>query len=276
MVKRRNSGAGNLKAKAEIGEESGLLGASFDSKIKQFIADAVNSWKLENEKEIAALKAELVEVKKKNQEDVLALKTELADVKRSQTFISGKYEELKIEHNTLKKKSSDLIEKGANEDARIDSLEQYGRRQNLEIVGIPSSNGENTTDIVMKVADLIDVKISPRDISTSHRLKVKNKSQTPPIIVRFVSRDVRNEFYSKRKLIRNANLNELPVEGVEQVYINENLTSQRKRLFWSTKQKAKQAGFQYYWTSNGNIYARKSNDTLPIAINNNNDLVKIK
>ena len=56
------------------------------------------------------------------------------------------------------------------ETKKVDDLEQYGRRQNLEIVGIPFTEKENTNEIVKIVAVLLQLKISDSDISTSHRL----------------------------------------------------------------------------------------------------------
>ena len=67
----------------------------------------------------------------------------------------------------------------------IIALEQYGRRQNLEIVGIPVTSNENTNAIVQEIVELLQVTISSKDISTSHRLHSKSKSNPPPIIVPF-------------------------------------------------------------------------------------------
>ena len=39
-----------------------------------------------------------------------------------------------------------------NKRERVDSVEQYGRRQNLEIVGIRYEKGKDTNQIVMDVA----------------------------------------------------------------------------------------------------------------------------
>ena len=40
-------------------------------------------------------------------------------------------------------------------------------------------------------------------------------------------------------------------------FINENLTQRRKRLFWNTKQKAKELEYNFFWTHNGQNYIRK-------------------
>ena len=60
----------------------------------------------------------------------------------------------------LKAKSLNLEVRGAKEEEKLDALEQYGRKQNLEIVGIPIRHGENTNEIVKEVAQLIKFKLT--------------------------------------------------------------------------------------------------------------------
>ena len=103
----------------------------------------------------------------------------------------------------------------AKTEEQLDALEQYGRRDNLEIHNIPWTKNENTNEIVKKIADTLNVKLDDHDISTSHRIYSNqtpkpnspniNLKQTeaggyehPPIIVRFVNRDKRNEIFAKR------------------------------------------------------------------------------
>ena len=124
--------------------------------------------------------------------------------------------------------------------------------------------GKNTNEIKIKVAKMLNVSLSLDQISTSHRLQTRLKPKnsepaaSPPIIVRFLSRDVRNQLYANRKLARTANLQEFSLQGAENIYINENLTQSRKKLFWHAKQKAVYSNFKFYWTVNGNVYARLS------------------
>ena len=218
------------------------------------------------------------------------LKTELLEVKRSQDFISSKYDKLKDEYSKLieknkkqdaeiqklKAESNEMSAQGAKEASKLDALEQYGRRQNLEIVGIPVTSNEDTNAIVQEIAELLQVTITSKDISTSHRLHTKSKSNPTPIIVRFVNRDVRNRIYNNRKNARNADFTKLSIKGVEKIFIYENLTYLKKKLFWKSKQKAKEAGFKFFWTMNGNVYVRKLEDDKPILIKNEQDLDLIK
>ena len=97
---------------------------------------------------------------------VNALKIEIVEVKNSQSYVSEQYDNLKSEYDELtkikdaqekemKKLKTQLSELAMNEAKgadKIDAVEQYGRRQNLEIVGEPEKEGEDTNKIVIEVA----------------------------------------------------------------------------------------------------------------------------
>ena len=189
----------------------------------------------------------------------------------------------------LQTQSTNLEIREAKGEGKIDENEQYDRRQNLEIVGIPSKTGENTNKIVQEVAKLMNVNLSEDQISTSHRIpasqgpnrdinesKKRQIASSPPNIVRFLSRDVRNSLYFNRKLLREANLKKFFVEGTTEIYVNENLTRFRKNLLWKVKQRAKANGFKYVWTHNGRMNVRLSEDNEAILISNEKDLDLIK
>ena len=74
-----------------------------------------------------------------------------------------------------------------------DDLEQYTRKYNLEIAGIPEVHGEDLEDIVIKLAWSIDADVGPEDMDIVHCSKKGNR-QPNPIIVRF------NNHYSKKEM----------------------------------------------------------------------------
>ena len=234
----RSARHSNARARSASANDNAEEKGTSSLNINELVAEAVNLWKTEYLNEIKTLKVEL------------------AEVKESQDFISQQYEKLKCEYNNL-----------------------VGRRNNLEIVGVPYKEGENTNKMAMEVCKLIDVDITQDQISTSHRWQTNkrtNEKITSPIIVRFISRDVRNKVFSNRKLIRSADMKKFFINGIENLYVNENLTKFRKKLFWSAKQKAKSNGFRFYWTANGNVFARRSEKSTPILIRNEDDLLKIQ
>ena len=82
-----------------------------------------------------------------------------------------------------------------------DNVEQYSRRANLRVCGIPEANaGEDTDTIVLAVFNDklgMEPPLQPSDLERSHRLGRKaddgqGPSRTRPIIVRFGSERVRD------------------------------------------------------------------------------------
>ena len=72
-------------------------------------------------------------------------------------------------------------------------------------------------------------------------VKKSDDSNSTPIIARFV----RNKIYANRKLTRQLDMKMFGIKGTTNLFINENLTLLRKRLFWQAKQKLKEAGYKY-------------------------------
>ena len=73
------------------------------------------------------------------------------------------------------------------------NLEEYNRRDNLELHGVPETGQENTNQVIIKVLASINYKLDEKYISCSHRLPTRGK--IPPIIVKFNHRDIRNSVY---------------------------------------------------------------------------------
>ena len=68
----------------------------------------------------------------------------------------------------------------------IDRLEQYSRRDNLKLVGVPERQNEDCVQLVKEVASDLGINFQDQEIiSTAHRLKSRSKRGNP-IIVRFV------------------------------------------------------------------------------------------
>ena len=65
------------------------------------------------------------------------------------------------------------------------------------------------------------------------------------------------------------------MEGITQLYVNENLTQQRKRLLWCAKQRAVEKDYKYVRTNNGKVLARKTEQLLFLHVNWEGDLLQI-
>jgi len=95
----------------------------------------------------------------------------------------------------------------------------------------------------------------------------------PPIIVRFISRKKRNALFKARKNFKDAKFDFLSSKGV---FLNENLTPTNRQLLFQANKKRKDNQWKYLWTSNGRIFARKSDNSSSIQIKNECDIQKIK
>ena len=161
-------------------------------------------------------------------------------------------------------------------------LEQYSRRECLEIHGIPlppkeRDFKENTNELVLKIGDMMGVSVRPEDISVSHRIPTSQKYQgrrsAPAIIVKFTRRDTKEMFYRGRKELRGLATKDLGFSDENIIFINESLTEVNKELFKAT---LKDHSYDHIWTSNGRIYLRKDRDSSAILIKDQEELNKLK
>lgn len=175
----------------------------------------------------------------------------------------------------------------------LNDMEQYIRRDCLEIRGVPLHKDEDTNEIVRKVGHIMDLDIRPEDISVSHRLPSRADSAssnngsngTGPskdqkhqsIIVKFVRRDVRDSFYKSRKSLRNKSTKDLGYlrHQPQNVFVSESLTSRNHLLFNKCLQKRKELKYKFIWTHYGKILLRKDGSSPAICIKSEEDIKKI-
>ena len=129
---------------------------------------------------------------------------------------------LQVENQRLRKKVNVLENK-------ILTLES-GRRNNIEITGIPDSvPDQNLEEKVVDILNEISVNVSPKDIEACHRVGV-SKNSSKKTIVSFIKRK-----HAKKALISRKNLRESSSSNCN-VFINENLTVKNNEIvFLGTK-----------------------------------------
>jgi hypothetical protein len=143
---------------------------------------------------------------------------------------------------------------------------------------------EETDKIVQAVGNLTNVVINPQDISVSHRLKERHGSENPmssrppPIIVKFVRREVKEKLYSSRRMLRNKSTSELPLLNStgNKIFILESPTKKNKDLFKETWKRKKELGYKFIWTQSGRIFTKKDVNSAKLHIRNNTDLQNMR
>ena len=109
---------------------------------------------------------------------------QIASLKQTADSIAAtvkKYEQdLKDHENSI----NQLEDRTYDLELNQDSLEQYTRKYNVEVHGIPEKRDENLKDVIVSIASQLDVDICSQDIDIVHRLHRKPPA-IKPIIVRF-------------------------------------------------------------------------------------------
>ena len=157
----------------------------------------------------------------------------------------------------------------------MDDLEQYSRKNSLEIVSIPESIRGNE-GAVLKIANTLNVEVKPEDIDICHRVKRKKSSL---FIVRFVSHKVKSSLYKQRVRLRNIQFADIFPDATatdrvqaSKIFINENLTAFRRELVGKANARKEESSLLGVWTIDGKVFVKKSPEGRPILIYSEHDL----
>ena len=121
---------------------------------------------------------------------ILRKNTKLTNVKSALSKSQKQHNVLETQLDAARKRIDDQEAEIAELFDLQDALEQYTRKNSLEIHGVPESAYTSTEEVVLKLAEAIDVDINPNDIEISHKL---HKKGVKPIIVRFHSHKVKTQ-----------------------------------------------------------------------------------
>ncbi len=148
---------------------------------------------------------------------------------------------------------------------RIDNLDQKQRERNVRIVGFPEVE-ESNGDIKSKVIQLVgESGISAESIESTTRMGKRKDYKPRDLVVKFSTKETRDKFYALRK--------ETPKEEHnKKVYINEDLTEARAKLFFDCRRMVKKERLFGTWTQNGNIMAKVTSHDSPTVIQNHHEL----
>lgn len=203
-------------------------------------------------------------------------KAELTDVKTALAITKKQHEEMETELTAVRKKINDQEEEIAELYDLQDDLEQYTRKNSLEIHGVPESAYTSTEEVVLKLAEALNVAVKPDDVEISHKL---NRKGVKPIIVKFQSHKVKSSMYKERAKLKHVRVSDLfPYSSAatrvesERIYLNENLTSYRRGILKVANQKRKDGLVLSAWSMDGKIFVKTSPDGRPIRIYDKSDL----
>ena len=249
----------NLPPEPSLAEIKGILNS---------IQETVNNILGENQK----LKEELKELKASS----LSHDREFENLKKALATATKCNDNLKVELESTKKLVHEQTKQIGNLQYMHDNLEQYSRKNSLELYGIPEGAYESTEEAVLKVAEALDVQITPQDIEITHKLKRRGNK---PVIVKFTSHKKKTQLYKARIKLKDIKVHDIfpnyaaaTQESNDRIYINENLTQYRRDLVSKASKMKKDDMIFSLWTLDGNVYVKTSPEGCPVRIYHTSNL----
>lgn len=196
---------------------------------------------------------------------------EHASLSESVRFLCDSFDSIKVKQDELTLANKELVAQNEVLTRRVAELEQYSRLNNVEIKGVPVTQGEDCAAIVKRLGEAIQCPVTPSDFDTIHRVSTKTDEKN--IVARFCCRDKKNDFVRKARKVRPST-SDVGFSGSSDraIYVNDHLSPENKRLFARALTLKKAHKWQFLWTENCNIKARKSSESRVYRIVKESDL----
>ena len=187
------------------------------------------------------------------------LESKLFDKEQENDKLKEKIESIEKNHEEInalsKEKIIELEESNHLLKMENNSLEQYGRRNNILIVGVPETPNESAEQTSKNAAELLNAKLPNTnirrcDIDIAHRLGPKQDVKPRTVIMRFVSRMTRDSIMRCRKHLKGTN-----------IFINEDLTKLNHKVLKCVRTKMTDE-VESAWSTNGKILYKHKDKSI--------------
>ena len=229
----------------------------------------------ENTKFLSTMKAEIPTLSDdvaKNQRELNNLKEEITKLKedRDETMVDVDSEQIntKVEQvvtaQVEDRKKFETVSRRSHLEREQQS--QYTMRETIRVTGVPYKQGENTNDLICRIAFSIGVAISDDDISVSHRTGRRIPGQPRAIVCKFTRRTTKYRILKNKKLARNITHDD---DGNHvKIFIDEKLTPMRANLCKFLREQKIQ-----HSTKDGKIFIPKENSTEQTVLDTPDDFM---
>lgn len=188
--------------------------------------------------------------------------------------IREEYIEIKKENEVLFEENKRLKHSVTELKDRVRSLEQYTRKNNIEISGIPQTPKEDSLSVLKDVAAALGLDVPDGQVSAVHRVPTYKQGRTPSIIVQFQARMQRDVWIAAFKKKRSLSASEVnPAFPKQQlVYVSEHLSPENKQFLGELKQKCREKGVKFAWAKEGKFFVRRREGEKCHKVKNIEDL----
>ena len=177
-------------------------------------------------------------------------------------------EAVKAKDEQISRLEAELLE----QKEKYNDLEQYSRKNCVNISGLPETPNEDLTSKVIQLGTALGVPISANDIDTAHRLGNPARSRNRTCIVKFVRFDKRQEVYAARKKLRDDTVRSALDTTGDGILITENLTRANQEVMYAARQLKRGGKLFAVWSDAGRMKVRTHRDAPTKIIKKITDL----
>ncbi len=158
-------------------------------------------------------------------------------------------------------------EMASKHDLKLDAVEQQLKSRNVVVHGIFEDDDETVKQKLVDLSNnVLGIHMKSLDIENTFRYGKSTENRPRKLMVKFRSKKMRDDFYSNRK--------KTPItpSSSDNIYINEDLTQLRSKLFHDARNLVKIGKLHSTWTQYGNVMVKSTNNDKPTAIFCHRDL----
>lgn len=115
--------------------------------------------------------------------DIVELKKKLEGLETSVEFLNKLVKKARAKNCDLKAENKAFLTNNQKLAMKVSELEQYSRLKNVEIKGIPRTQGEDRVTVIQTIGNKIDCPLTATDLDVVHR--VHSKTEHKNILARF-------------------------------------------------------------------------------------------
>jgi len=143
------------------------------------------------------------------------------------------------------------------------------RKNTLEIHGVLQDAYTSTENVVIKVAEALNITVEPEEIEISHKI-----NQSRSILVKFCRF---TKIYKERTNLRHVKIADLflsyPSTARHRMFVNENLTAAfRRSLIEAANKRRKDGSLSSVWSLDAKAYVKSTPEGSPVRILTAEDL----
>ncbi|KAG8261629.1 hypothetical protein J6590_068169 [Homalodisca vitripennis] len=170
--------------------------------------------RMESELSLASLMEAFQSMEKELGAKITGVKTSVDSVQEQKSELAA----LKQENHEMREEMADLHQ-------RVREIEQYSRKDNVEIVGVPLTRGEDIYSVLERLAKVLNIQFDSRHVSVVHRRPLR----------------ILYESWSSTPL-----------------FINEHLTPHYKAVLGRARRLVKEKRLAFAWTRDCRVYVKKT------------------